>query len=114
MLLATLADVADRLGRDLTDDENRQGMALLEDASAMILDRFPGLATAPTDASRAVCRSMVVRVLQNPQGVRSEQIDDYQRTIDSARSTGELYISDDEAEMLRPPGTTAFSIVVGV
>lgn len=112
MALATLEDVADRLGRDLTDDEARQGTALLQDATAMILDRFPRFEATPTDASRTVCRSMVVRVLQNPDGIRSEQIDDYQRTIDSARSTGELYISDTEAELLRPPGTTAFSIVV--
>ena len=114
MLLATLEDVADRLGRDLTADEARQGTALLQDATTMILDRFPQLATAPSEAARAVCRSMVVRVLRNPDGVRSEQIDDYQRTIDSARSTGELYISDSEADLLRPPNSTAFSIVVGV
>ncbi|MFH9977941.1 hypothetical protein ACH4ND_01510 [Streptomyces sp. NPDC017179] len=108
--LATLEDVTNRLGRDLTEEETRQATALLEDATAMILDRFPRYATEPTSTSKAVCRAMVLRVLQNPQGLRQESIDDYQVTYDAARSAGELYISDTEAEMLRPLATSAFSI----
>ncbi|MEU7384017.1 Gp19/Gp15/Gp42 family protein [Streptomyces sp. NPDC042207] len=110
MALAELSDIADRLGRDLTPEETRQATALLEDATAMILDRFPRYATEPTATSRAVCRAMVLRVLQNPQGLRQESIDDYQVTYDAARSAGELYISDTEAEMLRPLIGAAFSI----
>ncbi|MGW5126685.1 hypothetical protein ACWEQ7_22045 [Streptomyces sp. NPDC004069] len=111
MALAELADIADRLGRDLTEEETRQATALIEDATAMILDRFPRYAAEPTATSKAVCRAMVLRVLQNPQGLRQESIDDYQVTYDAARSAGELYISDAEAEMLRPPLSSAFSIV---
>lgn len=109
--LATLTDLADRLGRDLTAPEVRQGAALLIDATAIILDRFPQYGTAPTPASRAVCAAMVTRVLRNPAGLRSEQIDDYAYTIDSARSSGELYLTENEIDTLTPIRTSAFSIV---
>ncbi|MFJ2863685.1 Gp19/Gp15/Gp42 family protein [Kitasatospora sp. NPDC087314] len=108
--LATLTDLADRLGRDLTPTESRQATALLHDATAVILDRFPRYATTPTAASTAVCSAMVLRVLRNPDGKRSEQIDDYSYTVDSARSAGELYITEHELDTLRPIRTSAFSI----
>ncbi|MFD5916179.1 hypothetical protein ACFVYP_07035 [Kitasatospora sp. NPDC058201] len=111
--LATLADLADRLGRDLTTAETRQATAWLDDATALILDRFPQYATAPTPASTAVCCAMVLRVLRNPDGKRSEQIDDYSYTVDSARSAGELYLTEHEIETLTPVRTSAFSIVPG-
>lgn len=113
MALATLDNLADRLGRDLTPAETRQATALLDDATAIILDRFPQYLTAPTQASIAVCSAMVLRVLRNPDGKRSEQIDDYSYTIDSARSAGELYLTAAELDTLRPIRTSAFSIVPG-
>lgn len=111
MALATLTDLADRLGRDLTDTETRQATALLDDATAMILQRFPQYEAAPTATSLAVCCAMVLRVVRNPDGKRQEAIDDYSYTIDSARSTGELYLSENELCALRPPRTSSFSIV---
>jgi hypothetical protein len=111
--LATLADLADRLGRDLAAAETRQATALLDDATAVILDRFPQYETAPTAVSTKVSCAMVLRVLRNPEGRRQESIDDYSYTIDSSRSTGEIYLSDSEAEELRPPLRSAFSIVPG-
>lgn len=111
MALATLDDLADRLGRDLTDSEERQAAALLDDATAIIVDRFPQYELAPTATAKAVCAAMVLRVLRNPEGKRSQTIDDYSYTIDSARSAGELYLTEHEAESLRPPNKTAFSIV---
>jgi hypothetical protein len=114
MALATTADLADRLGRDLTATEARQAVPLLDDATAIILDRFPQYLEAPTQASTAVCSAMVLRVLRNPDGKRSEQIDDYSYTIDSARSAGELYLTAAELDTLRPIRTAAFSIVPGV
>ncbi|QXE36206.1 phage Gp19/Gp15/Gp42 family protein [Streptomyces sp. GMY02] len=109
--LATLDDLADRLGRDLTDEEQRRATAWLDDATALILKRFPQYATTPTAISTKVCCAMVLRVLGNPEGKRQESIDDYSYTIDSSRSRGEVYLSDDEVEELRPPKKTAFSIV---
>lgn len=112
--LATPQDLADRLGRDLSDTETRQAPSLLDDATAIITDRFPQYATAPTPASTAVCCAMVLRVLRNPGGHRSEQIDDYSYTVDSALSTGQLYLTDGEIDTLTPVRTSAFSIVPGV
>lgn len=113
MSLATVADLADRLGRDLTAAEERQAQPLLDDATAIITDRFPRYATTPTQASTAVCAAMVLRVLRNPDGKRSEQIDDYSYTIDSARSAGELYLTAHEIDTLTSVRTSAFSIVPG-
>lgn len=113
MALATLADLADRLGRDLTAEEERRATAWLADASALILKPFPQYESAPTDISTKVCCAMVLRVLTNPDGKRQESIDDYSYTVDSSRSRGEVYLSDDEEDELRPPKKTAFSIVPG-
>lgn len=111
--LATPEDLVARLGRDLTDVEERQAPALLGDATAVILDRFPQYAAAPTDTSTKVCCAMVLRVLRNPNGLRQESIDDYSYTVDSSRSAGEIYLTDGEAAELRPPRHSAFSIVPG-
>lgn len=113
MVLATIMDLEDRLGRDLTGTEARQATAWLTDASALILRRFPQYATVPTDISTKVCCSMVLRKLDNPNGKRQESLDDYSYTIDSSRSRGEVYLSDEEAEELSPPKSGAFSIVPG-
>ncbi|MGW1813285.1 hypothetical protein ACWCQM_06900 [Streptomyces sp. NPDC002125] len=113
--LATLEDLADRLGRDLTAVEERQAPVFLDDATAVILDRFPRYATTPTAISKKVCCAMVLRKLDNPSGKRQESIDDYSYTIDSSRSTGEIYLTQAEVEELRPApgGGAAFSIVPG-
>jgi len=111
MDLASQADLADRLGRDLTDVEARQSAPLLQDATAIILDRFPWYGTAPTQASKSVCCAMVLRVLKNPDGLRSATIDDYSYTVDQARSAGELYLTENEIDTLTPVRTSAFSIV---
>lgn len=113
MALATLTDLGDRLGRDLTSSEARQATAWLADAEALILKRFPQYATTPTDISKKVCCAMVLRKLDNPNGKRQESLDDYSYTIDSSRSRGEVYLSDEEAEELRPQTSGAFSIVPG-
>ncbi|MEU5442763.1 hypothetical protein [Streptomyces griseofuscus] len=113
MALATLTDLADRLGRDLTSPEARRATAWLADAEALILKRFPQYATAPTAVSTKVACAMVLRVLTNPDGKRQESLDDYSYTVDSSRSRGEVYLSEDEAEELRPAAGGAFSIVLG-
>jgi len=111
--LATLNDLTDRLGRDLTSTEARQATAWLSDATALILRRFPQYETTPTAISTKVCCAMVLRKLDNPNGKRQESLDDYSYTIDSSRSRGEIYLSDEEAEELRPSMGGAFSIVPG-
>jgi hypothetical protein len=112
VVLATLGDLADRLGRDLTAAEARQATAWLRDATGLILKQFPQYETAPTDISTKVCCAMVLRKLENPSGKRQEALDDYSYTIDSSRSRGEVYLSEDEADELRPPRSKAFGITL--
>jgi hypothetical protein len=108
---ATVEDLRGRLlGRDLTADEETKAPALLADASAIMRARFPSLDTSTPPTAVGVCCAMVLRVLKNPDGKRSETIDDYSYTIDSARSAGELYLTEQEAAQLRPAPRTAFSI----
>lgn len=60
--------------------------------------------------------SAVVRVLNNPKGVRSGGLDDGQFTIDVEQSSGRLYIHDDDVADLKPnwalPGV--YSMPLGV
>lgn len=113
---ATVEDLRARLlGRDLTPDEEAKAPALLADATAIIQARFPQLDPAtPPPSAVGVCCAMVLRVLRNPAGLRTEAIDDYSYTIDSSRSTGELHLTEQEARTLRATLGAAFSIVPGV
>jgi len=111
MALATVDDLAARLGRSLTAAETTQGTAWLDDATAIILDRFPQYEAAPTAASLAVCCAMVLRVLRNPNGLRSETVDDYSYTRDTMLSAGEIYMTRNDIEALTPAQSSAFSIV---
>lgn len=46
--------------------------------------------------------SAVVRVLNNPKGVRSAGVDDGQFTVDVEQSSGRLYIHEDDVADLKP------------
>ena len=46
--------------------------------------------------------SAIVRVLNNPKGVRSAGVDDGQVTIDVEQSSGRLYIHEDDIADLKP------------
>ncbi|WP_435173295.1 Gp19/Gp15/Gp42 family protein [Actinacidiphila sp. bgisy145] len=112
---ATVDDLAGRLiGRDLTDDERAKAPALLADASAIMREQVPDIDTRQPATAVGVCCAMVLRVVLNPEGKRQQSIDDYSYTTDSARSSGELYLSDQERAQLQPAvGGRAFSIVPG-
>ena len=115
---ASITDLEARW-RLLTGDEASNGEALLADAWAMLTHRLPTLEAALEDEtiSRqlviAVECSMVLRVLRNPDGKRSESIDDYAWTRDGAVSAGALYVSDEELSWLSPisGATGAWSVM---
>ena len=114
---ATIDDLESRLGRSFTPTETSQATAFLADAEDVIRARFHLVDPVP-NVVRKVCCAMVLRVLRNPDGKRQESIDDYSYTIDSSRSTGQVYLPESEADeissALRPFGSgTAFSIVPG-
>lgn len=107
---ATVADVAARW-RPLSASEQLVAAALLGDASAVMRARVPSLDDRVDDDTldvalpRSVCVQMVLRVLRNPDGLVSEQIDDYGiRRSESA--AGSLHITDDELALLtESPGS---------
>lgn len=109
MTLATVSDVAVRLGRPISDpDEVQQVQAWIDDASAIVLNRIPDLparmaAGAPTSAVvGAVVANVVIRKIQNPEGKVSEDIDDYRYRLNENARRGELFLTDDEWRLLLP------------
>lgn len=106
---ADVNDLKARSFRELTDTEESVGATLLGDAWAIVLAARPTvadrLAVTPKDAAfealvvQVLC-AMVLRVLQNPSGKLEERQDDYQYRLDSAVSSGALYLSDAELARL--------------
>lgn len=60
--------------------------------------------------------SAIVRVLNNPKGVRSAGVDDGQYTIDVEQSSGRLYIHEDDIADLKPSWALSgvYSMPLGV
>ena len=106
---ANAIDISNRSLRVLTTQELAVGAVLLGDAWSILKTRVTGLeareSALPADlALRAlivqVQVAMVLRVLYNPEGKLSETQDDYSYRLDSATSTGSLYVSDAEIALL--------------
>ena len=106
---ATSADLQARSFRTLTADELAVGQVLLGDAWALVLSARPSVAdrldaalgnTVFEGLVRQILCAMVLRVLSNPGGKLEERQDDYQYRLDSAVSSGALYLSDDELARL--------------
>lgn len=69
------------------------------------------------DVVGSVVEDMVIRVAKNAAGYRQRTIDDYSVTIDTALSSGALYLSDDERDRLCPssPGRGRVgSVAIGI
>lgn len=86
---------------------------LLDKAEARLLAVLPSIpervtaGTLSRDLVAGVVEDMVLRVVNNPRGIRSMSIDDYSETIDRAASSGALYLSDAERKLLAGPGRGA-------
>lgn len=106
---ASSQDLQDRSFRTLTQGELDVGDTLLDDAWAIMLTAKPNvndrLNVTPKDTVfealviQILC-AMVMRVLNNPEGKLEESQDDYRYRLDSAVSSGALYISDSELARL--------------
>jgi hypothetical protein len=106
---ATTADVEARW-RPLSAQETTNAETFLDDAWLMLRRHFTRLGVdleteiaADDDLSADVVRvevAAVLRVMKNPDGKRSESIDDYAWTRDQAVSAGLLYFTDDELDGL--------------
>jgi len=119
---ATVDDLTKRSLRPLTDTDRTVGAVLLDDAWNILLMQKPFAESkvGEVPSFRAVVVQIlcaaVLRLLANPDGKYSETIDDYQYTLDKARSTGALYLSDAELVLLGDgSGATsgAYTIVPG-
>ncbi|HET6916596.1 MAG TPA: Gp19/Gp15/Gp42 family protein [Acidimicrobiales bacterium] len=93
--------------RPLSTQENTNAQAFLDDAWAQLItlaDNVPAdLSSGALDPGlvRSVISAAVLRVMKNPDGNRSESIDDYSWTRDSAVSTGTLYFTDNELALMK-------------
>lgn len=119
MAFAGPADVAALLGRSLTSAEDAQVGALLDAAELILRQRITDLVDrAEADDLFFSLVSLVEakaarRVMLNPGAVRqrSETVDDYTQseTLDTAVSTGDIYIHDDEWQLLGAGSSSAGS-----
>ena len=102
MTYATPDEVSVLLGRDFSTAESAQCQGFLDDAEGMILERIPDLiakiaAGALGFATVArVERRAVRRVMLNPEGKKTERVDDYSYGRDDTTASGEVYISGEE------------------
>ncbi len=97
-----VADDVEVRWRALTDAERVQAQVLLIDAWALATKRVPTLPDAmdadeiSSDVVVPILANMVIRRMQNPDGILQETVDDYTYRRDSATSRGALYLSDEE------------------
>jgi hypothetical protein len=104
---ATISDLEHRW-RPLVGQEQVNAAAYLTDAWVLLLSKRPTLEadmTALTVSSgnvvRVVC-AMVLRLLKNPDGKRSESIDDYRYERHELVSSGALHVTGDELADVTP------------
>lgn len=103
--------VTSAIGVDFDGISSAQVEALIAKATLRLLTEIPTI-TARVAAGAlsdqlvsSVVQDMVVRVLQNPQGLRSVSIDDYQATVDRTLSSGQIYVTEAERALLSPGPT---------
>ncbi len=101
------------LYRPLSGPEEAMVTALLEHASAMLRARFPNLdqkiADGDIDATQAKVAvvNMVLRVIRNPGGLKSETVGPFSRSWDTGSGSGLLQITDAETALFGIVGGTA-------
>lgn len=116
-MYANLTDVADRLGRPISDPlEVTQVNAWLADTEAIIRARIPDLdqrvedGDLSADVVRMVMTNAVVRKALNPTGKQNERVDDYSYGLTEDAARGDLFLTDAEWDLITPVAMTgAFS-----
>src|SRR5690606_7939261 len=106
MAYATVSDIEQRLGRELTESEATIVNTRLEDAEELIFRRIPDLSQRVVDGKireRLVimveCEA-VMRLIRNPEGYTQETDGNYSYSIDSRVSSGRLSILPEEWALL--------------
>lgn len=99
-------DLIEARFRPLTAEESPVAEALIDDAWAVLLATVPDvdarMASGATSRELviSVVSAMVLRVLRNPNGIRSWSVDDYSETRDNSVAAGSLFVSPDEVALL--------------
>jgi hypothetical protein len=102
-----IADIEARW-RPLNTQQTVNANAYIDDAWAMLLGRRPNLETDLAEGTISrdnvirVVSTMVIRILRNPEGKQSEQIDDYKYTRHELVSSGMLHVTSDELADITP------------
>jgi hypothetical protein len=102
MAYATPEDVADRLGRDLDEQESRIVEARLGDAELKLRNRIPDLdsrvaASADYEATVIMVEAeMILRLVKNPDGFAEETDGNYSYRLSSQVASGRLEVLDEE------------------
>lgn len=116
-MIATPTDVQERW-RTLTDAESDVAAVIILDAEEILRSRIPDLDTRLADETLStdlvigvICR-MVLRVMRNPDGKVSESIDDYTYRRSDAVADGSLYLSDVDANLLSPAGSSSSAFTI--
>jgi hypothetical protein len=106
MTYATSTDVADRLGRDLTEEETRIVTTRLSDAELLIRSRIPDLddqvtaGTISVDVVKMIEAEAVLRLVRNPEGYTAETDGNYSYQLSVEVASGKLDILPDEWALL--------------
>ncbi len=119
MTYANLSDVQTRLGRTVSDaSEVAQINAWLSDAETVITGRISNLValvTAGTIPLATVvmveCRA-VIRKINNPDGKQNERLDDYSFGLNPDQAKGEIFLTDEEWEMVTPDTGSAEAFTI--
>jgi len=86
-----------------------QIQTLVDKAEARLLAAVPSIhrriaaGTLSVALVEGVVEDMVLRVIKNPRALRQMGVDDFQATIDTAVSSGALYVTTGELALLAPP-----------
>lgn len=116
---ATVADVERRWNQTVTSSSLDHVETLIDDAETVVQAYVPDLAeriTAgklTTAAVVHVVSAMVLRVLRNPQGYRSETAGDYSYQMDAATSAGRIFITAEERRLLLGGRGRVCTVTVG-
>lgn len=103
----TIADIEARY-QTLTAQQTTNANAYLTDAWELLLSRRPNLeadmtaGTVRTGNVRRVVAAIVIRILKNPDGKKSEGVDDYQYTRHELLASGLLHVMPDELADITP------------
>lgn len=119
MSYASVEDVEELLGRDLTDAEQVIVNRRLDHAEDLIVSRIPDLAEKVTEDPRLarlltiIEADCVLRLIRNINGLVSERDGAYGYRIDERVASGRLHILPEEWSLLGVPQVQALSINFG-